>query len=147
MNVGRTHKRILIYIVLLALGVYFGLRLFAQYRHVPVYVTRVAPTPTDLATKLHREEHKISPMISIETPYENAEEKKLTPAEIGRLRSCIAWSRALPPFIDALTIETPTNVVARRTTKRVIVEYRLAKRGDKWFIEDVNHSPIDRVSP
>lgn len=147
MNVGRTQKRILLYVVLPALGLYFGLRLFAQYRHVPVYVTRVAPMPTELATQLHIEGHKISQMISIETPYERAEDKKLGPAEIARLRSRIAWSRALPPFIDALTIETPTNAVARRTTRRVIVEYRLAKRGDRWCLDDVNHSPVDRVSP
>lgn len=147
MNVGRTQKRILLYVVLPALGLYLGLRLFAQYRPVPVYITRVAPMPAELASKLHMEEHKISPMVTIETPYAQAAEKKLAPEEIRRLRSQIAWSRVIPPFIDALTIETTTNVVARRTTRRVMIEYRLTKRGDRWFIDDVTRSPVDRISP
>ena len=147
MNIGRTQKRIVFYVLLPALGLYFGLRLFAQYRHVPVYVTRVAQMPPALAAGLHIEEHKIDPMVSIATPYEQADDKRLAPDEIRRLRSQIAWSRAVPPFIDSLTIETATNAVARRTTSRVMIEYRLAKRGDRWFIDDISRSHVDRVSP
>jgi hypothetical protein len=49
MNIGRTQKRLVICVLLPALGLYFGLRLFAQYRHVSVYVTRVAQMPPGLA--------------------------------------------------------------------------------------------------
>jgi hypothetical protein len=133
-------------LLLPALAFYLGMRLVAQYRHVDVYVSRVAPMPPALASQLHIEEHKIDLMVTIDTPYDQAENKLLTQQEIRRLRSQVAWSRAMPPFIDSITIETTTNVVARRTTSRFMLEYRLVKRGDRWFIESVTRSPVCLVS-
>ena len=147
MNIPRKQKRIMLYVLLPALAFYLGMRLFAQYRHVDVYVSRMAPMPADLAAGLHVDEHKIDRIITIETPYEEAKDKHLTPKEIRRLRSQIAWSRLMGPFIDSLTIETATNVVAWRTTGRSMVQYRLVRRGDRWVIESTSRSPVQRVSP
>jgi hypothetical protein len=143
---ARTQKRIVLFLLLPALAFYLGMRLVAQYRHVDVYVSRVAPMPQELASQLHLVEHKIDPMVAIDTPYDRAENKLLTLQEIRLLRSHVAWSRAMPPFIDSLTIETTTNVVARRTTSRFMLEYRLVRRGDRWLIESATRSPVCLVS-
>src|ERR1041385_546970 len=105
MNVARAQRRIVLYVLLPALALYLGLRLFAQYRHVDVYVSRQAPMPAELAAGLHMEEHRIDPTVTIESPYDSAPEKILTPAEIRKLRSAIAWSSAMPAFIDSLSIQ------------------------------------------
>lgn len=144
MSIQRTQKHILLYVLLPALVFYLGLRLFAQYRHVDVYVSRQAPMPADLAASLHVEEHKIDRTVTIESPYHSAPEKILTPAEIRRVRSAIAWSRAMPAFIDSLSIQSPTRVLARRTTSRVMLEYQIVRRGDRWLIESANRSEIGR---
>jgi hypothetical protein len=137
-------KRILLYVVLLSVALYLGLRFYAQYCHVDIYVARVGPMPQELASGLHMEEHRIDPMVTIETPYEKAEDKVLPLDEIHRLRSLIAWSRTMPARIDSLTIQSPTSVLARRTTKRVMIEYHLTKRGDKWGIQDTKRSELER---
>jgi hypothetical protein len=144
MNIQRTQKRIVFYVLLPALVVYLGLRLFAQYRHVDVYVSRQAPMPAELASGLHVEEHRIDRTVTIESPYDSATDKILTMAEIGQLRSSIAWSRAMPAFIDSLSIQSPTRVLARRTTRRVILEYQLVRRGDQWLIGSATRNEIGR---
>jgi hypothetical protein len=52
MNIQRTQKRIVLFVLLPALSCYLGLRLFAQYRHVDVYVTRQSPMPAALSLPL-----------------------------------------------------------------------------------------------
>ena len=135
MKVPHIQKRIFLYLVLPAFVAYFGLRLYAQYRHIDIYVSRKAPMPAELAEGLHIEKHKISPIVTVESPYENAPDKILPEAEIKRLRRIIAWSRGMPPFIDTLVIESPTSVVARRETSRTFAEYHLAKRDKRWILQ------------
>jgi len=135
MKVPHIQKRILLYLILPACVAYFGLRLYAQYRHINIYVSRNAPMPVELAEGLHIEKHKISPIVTVESPYESATDKILTEEEIKRLRRIIAWSRGMPPFIDTLVIESPTRVVARRETSRMFAEYHLAKRGKRWILQ------------
>jgi hypothetical protein len=142
MNIGRAQKVILFGIVVPSLTLYLGLRLYAQYRHIDVFVARVAPMPQELASGLHMREHRINPLVRIDTPYDEAEDKKLSLDEIRRLRSQIAWSRAA--FIDSITIQSPTRVLARRTTRRVMLEYELTKRGDRWSVENATRSEIQR---
>src|SRR5436305_7350387 len=96
MNTSGVQKKILLGVVLPSLALYLGLRLYAQYRHVDLYVARVAQMPQELASGLHMEEHRINPMVTIETPYERAQDRVLPLEEIRRLRSHIAWSRAMP---------------------------------------------------
>ena len=102
MSIQSTQKRIVLFVLLPALAFYFGLRLFAQYRHVDVYVSRQAPMPAELAAGLHVEEHKIDRTVTIESPYDSATDKILTTAEIRRLRSAIAWSKASYPRVMVL---------------------------------------------
>ena len=144
MDIQRTQKRIIIYVLLPALVFYVGLRLFAQYRHVDIYVSRQASMPAELAASLHVDEHKIDGTVTIESAYDSATDKMLTPAEIRRVRSAIAWSGAMPAFIDSLTILSPTCVLARRTTRRVMWEYQLVKLGDRWLIESGSRNEIAR---
>jgi len=143
-NMPRTQKRIVFYVLLPALVFYVGMRLFAQYRHVDVYVSRATQMPAELAAGLPIEELRIDRMVTIESPYDSAPEKILTPAEIRRLRAAIAWRRGMPTFIDSLTIQSPTRVVARRSTSRVMLEYQLIRRGDRWLIERAPRSEVRR---
>jgi hypothetical protein len=142
MNISRVQRTILFCVVLPSLALYFGLRLFAQYRHVEIYVARSAPIPQELAAGLHMQEHGIDQMVTIETPYDQAKEKKLSIEEIQRLRSQIAWSGSMPAFIDSLTIQSPTRALARRTTSRAMLEYQLVRTGDQWWIQDATRSQI-----
>src|SRR5262245_45876885 len=103
MDTARIQKRLTLYVILPAAVVLFGLKFYAQYRHVDVFVSRSAPMPAELATGLHMEEHRISPTVRIESPYDRASEKILSPAEIRHLRKVIAWNNAMPAFIDSLT--------------------------------------------
>jgi hypothetical protein len=147
MNIGRAQKRITLYVILPAAVVYFGLRFYAQFRHVDVFVSRVAPMPAELAAGLHMEEHKIDPNVRIESPYDSATEKILPPEEIRRLRTSVAWSSAMPAFIDSLTIVSTSNVVARQNGKSYMREYQLAKEGDHWVIVSARRSKVHRYSP
>jgi hypothetical protein len=142
MNIQRAQKRITLYVILPALTLYVGIRLFAQYRHVDLYVSRQTPMPAELAEGLHMEEHKIDPIITIESPYENAANKILTSAEIRRLRSALAWSRAA--FVDSISIQSPTRVLARRKTARFIYEYQVVQFGDQWLIDNATRSELQR---
>lgn len=90
METGRAQKRIMFYVLLPAALVYLGLRFYAQFRHVDVFVGRVAPMPVELAAGLHMQQHKIDPTVRIESPYDSATDKILTPNEIRHLRTSIA---------------------------------------------------------
>jgi hypothetical protein len=147
MNIGRAQKRITLYVILPAAFVYFGLRFYAQFRHVDVFVGRVAPMPAELAAGLHMEEHKIDPTVRIESPYDSATDKILSPEEIHRLRISIAWSSTMPAFIDSLTILSASNVVARQNGKSYMREYQLAREGDRWVIVGMKRSQVHRYSP
>ncbi len=138
-------RRIILYVILPALILYLGMRFYAQYRHIEIYVSRVAAMPAELG--LHMEEHKIDPLVTIESPYDSVEGKKLSLGEIRRLRSQIAWSKGISPFIDSLTIQTSTRVLARRTTSRVVREYQLVKEGDHWAIKGAARSEIQPSQP
>ena len=145
MNIPGAIKRILPCVIVSACIVYFGLRFYAQYRHVDVYVIRTAPLPAELASGLHMEEHKIDPTATIESPYETATDRILSPAELGRVRSAIAWNSEMPTrFIDSLSIQSPTRVLARRTTSRTMLEYQLVKQANRWRIRSATRSEIGR---
>lgn len=140
----RAQKRIILYLVLPALSVYIGLRFYAQYRHVDIYVSRVTPMPPELASRLPVEEMKMDRVVTVESPYANAPDKILTRSEVRHLRSAIAWHGAMPAFIDSLTIQSPTRALARRTTSRVMLEYQIVRRGDRWLIESATRSELGR---
>jgi hypothetical protein len=105
--------------------------------------------PAELASVLHMEEHRIDPMIGIESPYDSAPDKILAQDEIRRLRTAIAWSGTMPAFafVDSLTILSPTNIVARQNSKKFMREYQLAKHGDRWVIESATRSPLHPKLP
>ena len=147
MNIERAQKRIILYVILPAALVYFGLRFYAQFRHVDVFVSRLAPMPAELAAGLHMKEHNISPTVTIESPYDTATDKLLSPDEIRHLRTSIAWGSTVSPFIDSLTILSTSNVVARQNGKRYLREYQLAREGDHWVIVSARRSPLHRYSP
>ena len=144
MNIGRAQKRITLYVILPAALVYFGLRFYAQFRHVDIFVARAAPMPAELAAGLHMEEHKIDPTVRIESPYDRAGAKILPPEEICRLRSTIAWSSTMPVLIDSLTILSTSNVVARQNGKNYIREYLLAREGGQWVVVSAKRSQVHR---
>lgn len=147
MLIGRAQKRIILYLILPALLVVVGLRFYAQFRHVDVFVSRVAPMPSALANGLHMEEHKISPLVRIESPYDRAPDQLVPPGEIHRLRSAIAWGSSLPLFIDSLTILSPTNALGRQNNKTSIKEYQIAKRAGRWRVEGVTRRQVRRGAP
>ncbi len=120
------------------------MKFYAQYRHIDLYVIRTASMPTELSEKLHIEVHKIEPMVKIESPYENAADKVISIEEIRRIRSQIVWGGLIPPLIDSLTVQSPTGVLARRITSRLLIEYQLAKEGDQWVIKSVERGNINR---
>jgi hypothetical protein len=86
-------------------------------------------------------------MVRIESPYDSATNKILSPEEIHRLRTAIAWSSTMPAFIDTLTILSASNVVARQNGKSYMREYQLAKEGDHWVIVSMKLSQVHRYSP
>lgn len=147
MNIRRAQKRVTLYVILPAALVYFSLRFYAQFRHVDVFVGRVAPIPPELAAGLHMEEHKIKPTVRIESPYDRATDKILPMEEIRRLRTSIAWSGTMPAFINSLTILSTSNVVARQNSKTSMREYQLTKEGDHWVIVSSRRSQVQLYSP
>jgi hypothetical protein len=86
-------------------------------------------------------------MVRIESPYDSATDKILSPEEILRLRTSIAWSGTMPAFIDSLTILSASNVVVRQNGKSYMREYQLAKEGDHWVIVSMKRSQVHRYSP
>ncbi len=147
MNIGRAQKRITLYVILPAAVLYIALRFYAQFRHIDVFVARLAPMPAELAAGLHMEEHKIDPTVRIDSPYDPATDKILPPDEIRRLRTTIAWSSTMSPFIDSLTILGPSNVLARQTGSKYMREYEFEKQGGHWVIVSATRSPVHRYSP
>jgi hypothetical protein len=137
-------RRIVFVASLLALSVFLGMKFYAQYRHIDLYVIRTASMPTELSEKLHIEEHKIEPVVTIESPYENASDKVISIEEIRRIRSQIAWGGLMPPLIDSLTVQSTTRVLARRVTSRLLIEYQLAKEGNRWVIKSAERGNINR---
>lgn len=148
MNFGRAQRRVILFLILSAAAVWVGLRFYAQFRHMDVYVSSDEPIPAELAAGLHMAEHKIRPMVRIESPYDSADpgERVLGPEEIGKLRRALAWSSTKPAFVDALIILSPTNAVARQINKASIREYQLIKRGGKWEIEGMTSQEVYRYS-
>jgi hypothetical protein len=142
MNIERFQKRIGLYVLLPSVLLYVGLRFYAQFRHVDVYVGRMAPMPAELAAGLHMADHRINSNVRIDSPYDSASETILSPQEIRRLRRALAWSRATPPLIDSLIILSPTNVEARRITKRFMSEYQLVKHEDRWIIKSAKRTGV-----
>src|SRR5438105_2629192 len=142
-----TPTRIVCYVILPAAILVLSLRLYAQFRHVDVYVSRIAPMPAQLAAGLHMEEHKINPMVTIESRYDSVDNKPLSLQEIRRVRAAIAWSGAVPAFIDSLTIVNPTNLVARQNNKNSVREYELVKEQDRWTIVRATRQPVCRANP
>ena len=131
-------------VVLAALVIYLSMKLYAQHRHIDVYVSRIAPMPGELGAGLPMEQHKVQPTVAIESPYDNAQDKILSMDEVRLIRSQITWGKRMPAFIDSLTIQSPTRVLARRTTSRVMLEYQLVKEGNQWAVESVQRTEIAR---
>lgn len=88
MNIPTAQRRILVCVVLPACVVYFGLRVYAQFRHVDVYVMRTAPMPAGLGSGLHMEEHKIDPMVGCAWGFPGCRilGERPVPAAVGGLR-------------------------------------------------------------
>lgn len=100
--------------------------------------------PAELTAGLELNQHKIEPMVQIDTPYETASDKILDQTEIRSVRSALAWAGKMPVFIDSLSIQGPTRVLARRSSSRAMHEYQLVKRGGRWLIESGSRSEIRR---
>jgi len=119
-----------------------SMRIYSQHRPIKIYVARRAPMPAELASGLHMKEHGINSAVTIESSYEDSEDKILSLDEINRVRSQIVWNPHIPLFYDSLTIQSSNSVLIRRTTKSVMRECELAKSGDRWRIESSTESTI-----
>ncbi len=118
------------------------MKLYAQHRHINIYVSHVEPMPAELANGLHMEEHKINPMVTVESNYEESEDKILSLDEIRHIRSQIMWGSGAPSFYDSLVIQSTNKVLIRRTTPSVVWEYPLEKSGDRWIVKNSSESII-----
>src|SRR5579871_999632 len=137
-------QRITFAVILVALVVLVGLKFYAQYRHINIFVGKMAPMPEELASGLHMAEHKIKSTVRIESPYDTAEEKILSMDEIRKIRSDLVWHSGIPPFIDSLIIQNPTNVIARRISGRAMNEYQLVKANDRWVVAEGTRSAVQQ---
>lgn len=135
MSDERIIKRILLFVLLPGALLYVGGKFYAQYHHVDVFVSRLAPMPKELAAGLHMKEHGISSTVQIDSPYETAENKVLSPEEIRRIRFKLAWSTKMPVFVDALYIQSSNQVASRRTTRRFVEECEIIKENGEWRIK------------
>jgi hypothetical protein len=140
-------RRIIVFVTLSAFVLYVGMRFYAQFRPIKIYVSRVEPMPAELASGLHMEEHKIDPMVTIESPYESAKDKILSMDEIRQIRSQIAWSKSISPLFDSLTIQGSNKVLIRRMNSNKMDEYQLVKEGDRWVVEGSTHTTVDVFQP
>lgn len=120
----------------------FLIKSYARHRPINIYVSHVEPMPTELANGLHMEEHKINPMVTVESSYEESEDKILSLDEIQHIRSQIMWGSGIPAFYDSLTIQSTNKVLVRRTTSSVIEEYELEKSGDRWIVKSSDERTI-----
>jgi hypothetical protein len=128
-------KAVILYVILPAFTILVGMKFYAQYRHIDIYVMRRAPMPAEISNKLHMAEHGIDSTITVETPYASASDKVLPPEEIRKIRSQLVWRTSMSPFIDSLTIQSTNRVIARRTTDRSMTEYQLLKINNAWTIQ------------
>src|SRR6478736_1230777 len=121
-------RRIVLFVILPALLVYLGMKLYVQYKPIKLYVSRVSQMPAELAEDLHMEEHKISSKIRIESLYENSDDKPLSLDEIRRVRAKLAWGLQVPIFPDSIITMNTNRVVARRMTKRIMEDCEIINR-------------------
>jgi hypothetical protein len=119
-----------------------SMRFYAAHRSIKIYVSHVEPMPAELANGLHIEEHKINPMVTIESSYEDSGDKILSLEEIRHVRSQIMRRSEISLFYDSLTIQSTNKILVRRTTSSVIREYGLEKSGDHWILKKSNESTI-----
>jgi hypothetical protein len=117
-------------------------KFYAQYRPIKIYVSRVEPMPSELANGLHMEEHKINPMVTVESSYEKSEDKILSLDEIRHVRSQIVWASGIPTFYDSITIQSTNKVLVRRTTRSVLGEYEMEKSGNRWILKSSDERTI-----
>jgi len=129
-------------VILLGLTTLLGMKLYAQHRRIEIYVSRAAPMPEELVEGLHMQQHGISPVITIESPYAKAEKKIISMEEIGKIRSSLAWSVRTPIFIDALIIHSTNRVSTRRTTSRYLEECEIVKVGKEWVVESATKTDL-----
>ena len=122
-------------LIFLGLATLLGMKLYAQYRPVEIFVSREAPMPEELAEGLHMKEHRISPVITITSSYSKAENKIISVEEIAKIRSSLSWSVRIPIFIDTLIIHSTNHVSTQRTTSRFLEECEVVKEGEKWVIK------------
>jgi hypothetical protein len=135
-------KHIVLGVIIPAIAVLVGMKLYLEYRPINLYVMRTAPMPASLSNTLHMVEHKIESDVTIASPYETAQEKILPLSEIRKIRRHLSWNAMLPVVIDALTIQNSNRVVAEHSNKRKMSEYQLVKIGDKWRVQSVAHSVL-----
>ena len=135
-------QHVILFVILPAFMIFIGMRFYAQYHHIDIYVSRNAPMPAELAAGLHMEEHKINPIVRIESSYEQAEDKVLSLDDIRQIRSKLAWGKSMPILIDSLTIESTNQVFTRRTTRHFIEECKLVKESAGWSIKNGTRTDI-----
>ena len=138
-------RRIVIVVILLAMGLLVGMRFYAQHCHVDIYVSRNAAMPKELAVGLHMEEHGISSTVRIDSPYESAEDKILSLEELSKVRSKLAWSKSTPVLVDAIFIHSTNLVSTRRMTRRFMEECELVKENTEWIIKSGTRTDIQNV--
>ncbi len=136
---------VIIAVVLLAMFVFLGMRLYAQLCHINIYVSRNVPMPAELAAGLHMKEHGISETVRIDSPYDRAENKMLSLQEIGQIRSKLAWSKSAPILIDSLFILSSNHVATRRQTSRFIEECDIVKENNEWVIKSGTRTDVNAV--
>jgi len=92
------------------------------------------------------DEHRIDPVIRIESPYESAEDKIISMEEVAKIRSRFAWSKSTPILVDALIIHSTNRVSTRRTTSRFLEECELVKENDEWLIKSGTRTDLTNVT-
>jgi hypothetical protein len=140
MDIGKAQKRILFYVVVPAMVLYVGLRLYAQYGPVPVYVSHEVLVAAKGAAGLDVDKND---RRLIQYPYESATNKVLSVEELRRVRATLARG-SKPVFVDLLVILDAEHVIAARYTKRAMIKYELSKVKGEWRIETrsvVQHEP------
>jgi hypothetical protein len=141
-----TLQRIAWSLILLGLATLLSMKFYAQHRRIDIFVSRTAPMPDELAAGLHMKEHGIDPIVTIESPYANAEDKVISMAEIGKIRSSLAWSVRTPVLVDALIIHSTNRVSTRRTTPRHLEECEMVKEGNEWVIKSATRTDLPTKS-
>jgi hypothetical protein len=96
-------------------------------------------------TATHTEEHRINPVVRIESLYENAEDKIVSMDEVHKIRSFLAWNFSPPILIEALIIHATNHVSTRRATSKFLEEREIFKENDKWAIKSNTRTDIDNI--